>query len=123
MIPPGPAEPGGVVGPLKPSEYSASTAEVRQPSELSQGPEKHGDHGDADDGGPEEIVLREIPERPVQFGHCPASLSRSILADSEPIQLDLYNLVIMSIMAGTEPPLKTLSTRRGARKGGEPRAP
>src|SRR5438552_352545 len=49
-------------------------------SELSQGPEKHGDHDDADDGGPEEIVLREIPERPVQSGHRPPSLSRSILA-------------------------------------------
>jgi hypothetical protein len=38
--------------------------------DLSQAPEKHGDHRDPDDGGPEEIILREIPERPVLSGHC-----------------------------------------------------
>jgi hypothetical protein len=38
------------------------------PRRLSQAPEKHGDRGDADDGGPEEIVLREITERAVLSG-------------------------------------------------------
>jgi hypothetical protein len=44
---------------------------------LSQAPKKHGDHGDADDGGPEEIVLHEIPERTVLSGHWQTKLTMS----------------------------------------------